>query len=73
MRIVLALAIGFILVGCGGPGDTPGPAATKENKATDPAAADAAIANAPPELQARIKEAQQKAGTGQGEGPPPKK
>lgn len=74
MRIVLALAMGLILVGCGGPGDTPGPSSSpKENKAMDPQAADDALKNAPPDVREKAMAARAAAAKGEGGGPPPKK
>jgi hypothetical protein len=68
MRIILALIAVVALVGCGGPGDTPGPS-DPNGKAANNAAADDTINNIPPEFRERAKELREKGM--QNSGPPP--
>jgi len=68
MRTILALIAVVALVGCGGPGDTPGPADPAGKAATN-AVADDTINNIPPEFQARARELREKGM--QNSGPPP--
>lgn len=70
MRIVLALIAVVAMVGCGGPGDTPGPE-DPAGAASNNAVAEDTISKIPPEFQERARQAREE--SMKRSGPPPGK